>query len=120
MSFKRVQLKMKPDLVARLDAQAKLENRSRTELIELACEMMLSQQGAVEGTDATMKMLRKLIQDEVTPQFNRMAKMISKTTKASATAMYMQVVELNHAGQDAVSIFRDSEARAANYLTSKE
>lgn len=90
----RVQILLDKDLKNKIDARAKLEGMNRSELIRLACEMYLSDHAANDGLDTTSRLLRKIIQDEMNPQINRLAKMISKNTKAAATSMYMQVVSL--------------------------
>lgn len=118
---KRVQLLMEPDLVKRLDAKATLEGTNRTELIIRACELFLSESGAVDGADALQKMLTNIMKNVIDPQFNRMAKMIAKDTKASATSMYMQYSEMVSDGKhDALQIYRDASAKAATYLTTKD
>jgi metal-responsive CopG/Arc/MetJ family transcriptional regulator len=119
---KRVQMILEEDLLKRLDAEAEKLGLNRSEFIRLSVEERLSNNAASEGVDTTARILRKLIQDEMNPQFNRMAKMIAKSTKASATGMYLQVVELNAGGKaiDVVKAFRDSEAQAATYLNNKE
>lgn len=117
----RVQVLLDPELVKRLDAKSKVQNTNRSELIRLACEAYLSEGAANEGVDATMRLLRKVVQDEMNPQINRLAKMIAKTTKASATGMYMQVVALDTNPElDAKEIFRNSETKAVGYLNTRE
>lgn len=120
-SSKRVQLLMEPDLVKRLDAKAKLEGTNRTELVIRACELFLSESGAVDGADALLKMLNDTMKAYIDPQINRMAKMISKDTKASATAMYLIYSQLVAEGKyDAIGIFKEATSKAASYLTTKE
>jgi metal-responsive CopG/Arc/MetJ family transcriptional regulator len=104
-----------------VDAEAEKLGLNRSEFVRIALDEKLSNGAANEGIDTTMRLLRKLLADELNPQFNRMAKMIAKNTKASATGMYLQVVALNNEqGIDAVKAFRDSEASAVNYLMTKE
>lgn len=118
--MKRVQMLLEEDLLKRLDAEAELKGMNRSEFMRLALEEKLSAHASVEGIDSTVKALRRVLSDELNPQFNRMAKMVAKSTKAAATGMYLQVVELNAAGSvDAVKAFRDAKIQATAYLTSR-
>lgn len=121
MKMKRVQLLIDEELLLRIDAQAKKENTNRSELIRHAAEKLLSEAGASEGVDTVLKLVRKAIQDELNPQVNRLAKMTAKSIKASATTMYMNLIEMGEKGNmDAISVFRDAEAKAVTYLTTKD
>lgn len=121
---KRVQLMMDVDLLKRVDAEAEKQGMNRSEFTRMALEEKLSTNGAIDGVDTTMRLLRKLLQDEVNPQFNRMAKMIARNTKAAATGMYLHVLGMDKANKkeavDVVAAFRDSESKAAQYLISKD
>lgn len=121
MSSTRINLYLDDELLERVDAEAKKMGMNRSELTRLVYESYLSNAAATEGVDATARILRKLIQDEMNPQFNRMAKMIAKSTKASATNMYMQLMELSTNKElDAVTVFRDSETKAVQFLNNRE
>ncbi|MEK4983572.1 ribbon-helix-helix domain-containing protein [Bacillus sp. FSL K6-6540] len=118
--LRKIQLYIDEDLLKKLDAEASVLNMNRSEFIRDAIELKLSNGAAVEGIETTMRLLRRVIEDSINPQFNRMAKMIAKDTKASATSMYLNVLHLAEIGRDSVNLYKQAESKAAAYLTSKE
>lgn len=119
--MKRVQILIDDELLKRVDAEAEKINMTRSEYIRNALESQLSKTAAVEGVDTTVKLLRALLKDELNPHVNRLAGMISKATKAAATGMYLQVLELQtNKDINAVEAYQKAEARAVAYLTHKE
>jgi metal-responsive CopG/Arc/MetJ family transcriptional regulator len=118
---RRIQALLDEDLVRRVDAEVKKMGMNRSEFIRLALEQKLSNDAAYEGIDSIMKLLRKLLADELNPQFNRLAKMIAKNIKASATTMYMQLIELStNEKLNAFEAFQQSEAKAVAYLNNRD
>lgn len=117
---KKIQLYIDEPLLKSATAEAKKLGMNRSEFVRLALEEKLSNNSAEAGVDTTLRLLRKALQDEMKPQIERLAKMEAKTTKASATAMYMLLVMLGKQGHDAVSIFEGAEKKAATYLNSRE
>lgn len=117
----RINISLDEDLLKRIDAEAEKLGMKRSEFIRLSTEEKLSDSAANDGIDTTLRLIRRVMQDEFTGQFNRMAKMIAKDTKASATAMYMLLAYLSKVpGLDAIEAYRQSESRAVTYLTTKE
>ncbi|MCY9763518.1 ribbon-helix-helix domain-containing protein [Paenibacillus alvei] len=116
----RVQVLFDSDLLKRIDAEAKKLGMNRSEFLRVAAETKLSNNAAEQGLDTVLRMMRKILSDELNPQFNRLAKMIAKDTKASATSMYMLLVMASQLNMDAKTMFSKSEEKAAGYLTSKE
>lgn len=117
----RFNIYLDDELLKRVDAEAVKMGMNRSELTRHVYETYLSNAAANEGTDAIARILRNLLKDELNPQFNRIAKMVSKNTKASATGMYMQLVQLSKNKEiDAIAAFRESETKAAAYLTNRE
>ncbi|MEK5061028.1 hypothetical protein BK126_26290 [Paenibacillus sp. FSL H7-0326] len=116
----RVQVLFDDDLLKSLDAECKKQGMNRSEFIRSAVEQRISSNSAEQGLDTILKMLRKVLQDELNPQFNRLAKMQAKTTKAAATAMYMQLVTVSALGLDGRDSLKSAEEKAVGYLTNKE
>lgn len=117
---KKIQLYIDESLLRIIDAEAKKLGMNRSEYLRLAAEEKVSANSAEQGVDTTLRFLRKAFQDEMKPQIERLAKMEAKTTKAAATAMYMLLVMMQQQGMDAVSIFENSEKKAAGYLNTRE
>lgn len=118
----RVQMLLSSELLVRLDAEAEKQGMNRSEFMRLALEEKLSSNASVEGVDATMRLLRKLLQDELNPQINRLAKMIYKSTKAGAHGLFFQMLAINslHNNIDAVKHYQDAEKQAIAYASAKE
>jgi metal-responsive CopG/Arc/MetJ family transcriptional regulator len=103
-----------------LDAEAGRRGVKRNEMCRRLLEEKLSEEDALRGIDTIMKMLRTVLKDTANPQFERLAKMIAKDTKASATGMFMQVADFYKRGEDHVAIYDESSKKAAAYLIARE
>lgn len=120
-STKRINVSLEDGLLRRIDAEAQKLGMNRSEWIRLASEEKLSVQAATDGLDTTAKLIRKILEDVVGKESNRLAKMISRDTKASGTAMYMLYAYLEKVpGLDAKEFFTKSQNQAVNLLTSRE
>jgi metal-responsive CopG/Arc/MetJ family transcriptional regulator len=117
---KEVRFYIDDEMLRSLDGLVAREESNRSEVLRRIVQKSLSEESAVDGIDTVLKLLRNALHDVTKPQFERLAKMIAKDTKASATGMFMQVADFYKRGEDHVAIYDESSKKAAAYLIARE
>jgi metal-responsive CopG/Arc/MetJ family transcriptional regulator len=117
---KQIRVYLDDELLRSVDGLAAKEGLNRSEMLRRIIQRGVSEDSAVEGIDTVLKLLRNVLHDVTKPQFDRIAKMVAKDTKASAAGMFMQVVEFHKKGEDHVAIYSESMKKAAAYLATKD